>query len=218
MAVSIRPMEPNDIPEVSRIEREAFPPPWPPTDLRRDLRPDSLTRYIVAAEEMASCGEAEAAPDCGARVAEPSSWFGKVRAGVAALLRRAPASTGRTQVILGFAGVWFLADEAHLANFAVREECRRRGIGELLLLSIMKLAMEHNAEFVTLEVRASNWGARALYEKCGFVEVGVRSGYYMDNGEDAVLMTADRLSLGKFREEIERRARAQAETAGGASA
>jgi len=214
MAVSIRPMEPNDIPEVSRIEREAFPPPWPPTDLRRDLRPDSLTRYIVAAEEMASCGEAEAAPDCGARVADPSSWFGKVRVGVAALLRRAPASTGRTQVILGFAGVWFLADEAHLANFAVREECRRRGIGELLLLSIMKLAMEHNAEFVTLEVRASNRGARALYEKCGFVEVGVRSGYYMDNGEDAVLMTADRLSSASVAERLDQLARGNAEKRG----
>jgi ribosomal-protein-alanine N-acetyltransferase len=205
MAFHIRRMEPEDIPRVSEIEREAFPAPWPPTNFRRDLMPDSTTRYLVACEEMPQGGEPDAGVDAADRDAgNTRCCFEKVRLAVRSLLRRAPAAAAPREAILGFGGVWFLADEAHLANFAVRQGYRRRGIGHLLLLGIIRLAIEHNAEFVTLEVRASNRAARALYEMCGFVEVGVRRGYYTDNGEDAILMTLDRLRSASVREQLER--------------
>ncbi len=95
------------------------------------------------------------------------------------------------QFVLGFAGLWFMADEAHLANIAVRESYRNRGIGESLLISVIELAIERKARFITLEVRASNKAAQALYRKYGLVEVGSRRAYYMDNKEDAVIMTAE---------------------------
>ena len=68
MAYSIRAMEPRDIPQVSQIEREAFPPPWPATNFKRELTSNSLTHYLVAYEEMPEptepVTEAEAVNNC----------------------------------------------------------------------------------------------------------------------------------------------------------
>ena len=72
------------------------------------------------------------------------------------------------------------------------------GIGELLLISAIELALSRNAHMLTLEVRKSNMPAQALYKKYGFEEVGVRRGYYTDNREDAIIMTTDRLTSAPF--------------------
>jgi ribosomal-protein-alanine N-acetyltransferase len=84
-----------------------------------------------------------------------------------------------------------MAGEAHITNIAVREKHQRQGIGELLLISLIDLALELGAHLVTLEVRASNTAAQRLYAKYGFVQVGLRRGYYTDNREDGVLMTLE---------------------------
>jgi len=102
--------------------------------------------------------------------------------------------------VLGFASIWVMADEAHLTNIAVRLSHRRQGIGELLLISIIELAAELKADFLTLEVRASNIPAQELYKKYGFTQVGLRRGYYTDNREDAVVMSTESLSSPSFRE------------------
>jgi [ribosomal protein S18]-alanine N-acetyltransferase len=91
----------------------------------------------------------------------------------------------------GFAGIWMMAGEAHIINIAVREEYRREGLGELLLIGLIEKARELNASMVTLEVRASNIKAQTLYAKYGFTERGRRRAYYTDNREDAVIMTLD---------------------------
>jgi len=93
--------------------------------------------------------------------------------------------------IVGFVGVWLTPDEAHIITIAVRESHRGRGIGELLLIATIALATLNEREVVTLEVRASNQAAQALYEKYGFERVGVRHRYYSDNHEDAVVMTTE---------------------------
>lgn len=93
--------------------------------------------------------------------------------------------------VVGYAGLWFIVDEAHLTSIAVRDEHRRRGIGERLLRASLELALERQATMMTLEVRASNQAAQALYQKYGFRKVGLRRGYYSDNHEDAWLMTVD---------------------------
>ncbi|UCG54638.1 MAG: ribosomal protein S18-alanine N-acetyltransferase [Dehalococcoidia bacterium] len=94
-------------------------------------------------------------------------------------------------IIIGFAGFWLMAGEAHIMNLAVRWAYQHRGIGELLLVSLLDLALRKDAEIITLEVRLSNQAAQKLYEKCGFKKRGIRRGYYLDNNEDAVIMTAD---------------------------
>ena len=93
--------------------------------------------------------------------------------------------------IVGYAAMWFIVDEAHLLSIAVAEDCRRQGLGELLLIAGMEMAMRREADMMTLEVRVSNLVAQALYEKYGFVKAGRRRGYYTDNNEDAFLMTIE---------------------------
>jgi ribosomal-protein-alanine N-acetyltransferase len=104
--------------------------------------------------------------------------------------------------ILGFAGFWLIAGEAHIVNIAVRQPYRRRGIGELLLISLIDLAVEMKAKLVTLEVRASNTAAQSLYYKYGFVLAGLRRRYYSDNKENAVIMTLEDIGSASPRERL----------------
>ncbi|MBM7583096.1 ribosomal-protein-alanine N-acetyltransferase [Caldicoprobacter guelmensis] len=90
--------------------------------------------------------------------------------------------------VLGYAGMWLIVDEAHVTNIAVHPLFRRKGIGQALLKALMMEAYRMGIDKMTLEVRASNIAAQSLYKKLGFVEVGVRKGYYSDNDEDAVIM------------------------------
>ena len=90
--------------------------------------------------------------------------------------------------VLGVGSLWLAPDEAHITSLAVAGEARRRGHGRRLVTALVALAGSLGAEAVTLEVRASNGAARALYGGCGFEEVGERRRYYPD-GEDAVIMT-----------------------------
>ena len=94
--------------------------------------------------------------------------------------------------VVGVGSLWMAPDDAHISSGAVAGEARRRGHGRRLVRALVALAGSLGAEAVTLEVRASNGAARALYGGCGFEEVGERGRYYPD-GEDAVIMT---LALG----------------------
>lgn len=90
---------------------------------------------------------------------------------------------------IGYVGYWLMADEVHISTIAVHPDWRGKGLGELLLLSTIRHAYEHNACLVTLEVRWSNVPAQSLYHKHHFVLVGERKRYYPDNYEDALIMT-----------------------------
>lgn len=100
--------------------------------------------------------------------------------------------------MVGYAGFWLMAGEAHLVDIAVRKACRRQGIGELLIICTIDLAMALNASQATLEVRASNRQAISLYEKYGFTQQGRRRRYYVDNNEDAIIMTLQDLNCKDF--------------------
>jgi ribosomal-protein-alanine N-acetyltransferase len=96
--------------------------------------------------------------------------------------------------IVGVGGYWLVVDEAHISTFAVRPEWRNRGVGSILLAGILRQAAGLGAASAMLEVRAGNLAAQTLYRKFGFRDVGIRKGYYKDNGEDALLMTAEKLT------------------------
>jgi [ribosomal protein S18]-alanine N-acetyltransferase len=104
------------------------------------------------------------------------------------------------EYIIGFAGLWILVGEAHVVNIATKPDYRRRGIGELLLLSLIELALNEYCNLLTLEVRASNGIAQKLYEKYGFTVRGARKGYYTDNREDAIIMTVNDIGSSPFQE------------------
>ena len=175
MSISVRAMTLADVDQVMEIEREAFPTQWPPTSFRRELQ-NRLAHYFVARDDKV-------------KVDRPSSpqarrgWFQR-------LLRSQPPRE-EAPLVVAVGGIWMLYDEAHITTVAVREAYRRQGIGELLMIKAIERAQELGAGMMTLEVRVSNLAAQALYEKCGFRQLGVRRGYYSDNHEDGIIMTTD---------------------------
>ncbi|MCS6825193.1 MAG: ribosomal protein S18-alanine N-acetyltransferase [Caldilinea sp.] len=105
------------------------------------------------------------------------------------VMRRASESDEGTPPILAYGGYWLMGQEAHIVTIATHPDFRRRGLGRRLLQAMIDKAVEAGALEITLEVRAGNDAAQALYRSMGFVVVGVRKHYYYDNGEDAVLMS-----------------------------
>lgn len=94
--------------------------------------------------------------------------------------------------LVGYAGLNAPSggDQADIQTIAVDATHRRLGIGTLLVEQLLAVARERGAREVFLEVRADNPGARALYERHGFVEIGVRPRYYQPDDVDAVVMRA----------------------------
>jgi ribosomal-protein-alanine N-acetyltransferase len=93
--------------------------------------------------------------------------------------------------VLGFVIFWLVHDEVHVLNLATHPASRRQGIGRLLMNEAIERGRQNGATLVTLEVRRSNHGALDLYRNLGFRAVGIRPNYYVDEGEDAVVMILD---------------------------
>ncbi len=92
---------------------------------------------------------------------------------------------------VGHAGLMAQVDEGHVVTVAVDPEAQSGGIGTALMLALAYEAIGCHLRAMTLEVRASNTAAQALYTKFGFAPAGVRPAYYGDDGEDAVVMWAN---------------------------
>lgn len=90
--------------------------------------------------------------------------------------------------ILGFSGIWFSVDDAHITNIVVHKEFRHMGIGSKMLEKLIVLAQESNKLSLTLEVNIKNEHAKSLYLKYGFKQLGVRKKYYKGI-DDAFIMT-----------------------------
>lgn len=105
------------------------------------------------------------------------------------VVRPAPSFVQAAPPILAYGGYWLMLPEAHIVTVATHPECRRQGLGRLLMAWMIERARLGGATEVTLEVRAGNDAARSLYAHMGFIPVGRRKGYYRDNNEDAILMT-----------------------------
>ena len=182
----VRPMTMDDVSQVMEIERQSFPDRWPQTLYKRELEQNSMARYLVL-EQVSD--------DRLAEETARGSWLSQMRRKLAG--EPEPAGEGAALVV-GFVGVWFMVGEAHIVTIAVDPRYRRQGMGELLLLSAIDLALAHDQEVVSLECRVSNAPAQALYEKYGFHRTGLRPRYYSDNGEDALIMTAETLTTPKY--------------------
>ena len=93
--------------------------------------------------------------------------------------------------VVGYAGLQVVLDEGCITNIAVRPECRRMGVASQLLQVFLNFAEANKLAFLTLEVRASNYDAIALYGSRGFRSVGRRKNYYEHPKEDAIIMTKE---------------------------
>lgn len=189
MRYVVDPMTLGDIPHVIEIEKLAYPSPWPPSAYRKEIQDNRYARYIVVRDT-------ERETPHSARTQSPRRSF------PLSLLPSRPSPQGppNTASIIAFAGLWLTPDEAHVTTIAVHPDYRGRGVGELMLGTLIRIAGEVGARMVTLEVRVSNFVAQNLYRKYGFREAGVRRRYYSDNHEDALIMWTEEINGPGYRQ------------------
>ncbi len=196
MRLVVEPMELEDIPQVLEVDRESYTLPWPASAYRREIVHNRNAHYLT----LRQLPEGEAEPE------NPEETDRK-RPALSFLpwpLRPQSNQEGRPGQIIGYAGMWIMVDEAHITTIAVRGVWRGKGLGELLLASLINLAAEAGAERMTLEVRVSNEKAQNLYRKYGFNQQGLRRRYYSDNNEDAYIMTTENIRDIAYREQFDR--------------
>ncbi len=186
----VLPMTEDDLDAVMAIEEMAFSLPWSARAYRYELKENDAAHLFVVRPRPSS-----------ALSSAPVRLLGRLRH----RLGRVPI---HRMPLLGYACLWMVVDEAHISTIAVHPEWRRRGIGSLLLDTLLRHAQDQEAQVVTLEVRVSNTAAQALYATWGFQAVGRRRRYYSDTGEDALIMTTPPLTSPDFQAHLETRRRA----------
>ncbi|MBN1368154.1 MAG: ribosomal protein S18-alanine N-acetyltransferase [Dehalococcoidales bacterium] len=191
MSYKIRLMRREDVDQVVEIDKEAFPTQWPPTNYRNELQ-NKLAHYIIVYQE----GNTDNTKS------SPTSRFSSILKWLSG--NRTLHEAVNEEYIVGFAGCWFMADENHITEIAVRESYRRQGIGLLMLINLIEMGIDFNTILATLEVRVSNISAQKLYEKLGFEVVGSRKRYYTDNHEDALIMTNNNIKSPDFQMTLNR--------------
>ena len=90
--------------------------------------------------------------------------------------------------VAGYIGSQTVMDETDVMNVAVHPDYRRQGIAEALVKELVENLKKMGSHCLTLEVRASNAPAIALYEKLGFIQIGRRKNYYRNPREDALIL------------------------------
>ena len=113
-------------------------------------------------------------------------------------------SRGSASRVVGFAGLLYVFGEGHITTVAVDPEQQGGRIGTRLMLVLVRRAIEHGADSITLEVRASNTAALALYRRFGFAPSGVRKDYYKDPTEDALVLWAHEIDSPEYAERLAR--------------
>jgi len=196
----VESMRLSDVPAVLAIEQASFSSPWPARAYRYELVRNDCSHYFVLRcrrgghlQEDAPSGrpQDEASP--------PDGLVG--RKGPRGLLDRLGQALRQQpkEEIVGYGGFWTSGYRAHISTLAVAPQWRRRRLGLLLMLHMLDCAIALAMSTATLEVRVSNAVAQDLYRKCGFRRSGLHRGYYRDNGEDALVMTAPSLTSSTFR-------------------
>lgn len=104
--------------------------------------------------------------------------------------------------IVGFAGLMLIDDEAHVNNIAVDPRWQGRRLGAVLVLDLVRAALDRGARHLTLEVRVGNEPALALYRRFGMAPVGVRPNYYPETGDDALIMWVRDIDAPEYAERL----------------
>lgn len=107
----------------------------------------------------------------------------------------------RAGAVHAYGGLMHAADEAHVTTLAVSPHHQRQGLASRLLAELAWHAVRRGSRGLTLEVRASNTAAQALYQRFGFESAGVRVRYY-ENTEDAIVMWCHDIQRPEFAERL----------------
>lgn len=188
-----RSMEAKDIDQVSAIERDAFPDLFPYTSFAKELTRKRSTFFVSLLNKQNDDWKTLLPSNL------QSSAFKSSQNAQSNLYKG--GYTGWKEgadFLTGMLGFWDMVGECHIMTIGVRRNFRRRGIGELLLLTCLERCARNSIKTVTLEVRKSNKAAQALYSKYGFTVQGHRKSYYTDNREDALIMTVTDTICSKY--------------------
>lgn len=107
-------------------------------------------------------------------------------------------------LVVGYAGMMLVADEGHVTNVAVDPAWWGRKVAGWLLLDLARAAPRQGVRHLTLEVRAGNDRAQALYRRFGFAPAGIRRNYYAETGEDAIIMWVRDVDAPLYSERLQR--------------
>ncbi len=186
-----------DVPRVIEIEKLSYPATWPPSAYRKELQDNRWAHYIVLRDRALIYPQEQVVQEPEQRSRRPFPLSLLPSRSVVTLASPHQAS------IIGFAGLWLMVDEAHITTIAVHPDYRGKGLGELELVSLIDIAYQIGAKWVTLEVRVSNHVAQSLYRKYGFREAGMRHQYYSDNQEDAIIMWTEEIFSSDYKERFQ---------------
>lgn len=119
----------------------------------------------------------------------PSAWSrGDVLAAPGAAGALCLCALDQGQRVAGYLFATLVADDLHINTLAVRPDCRRRGVAKAMALALLDRGRAAGAALCSLEVRASNRGAVALYRQLGFAAAGRRPRFYRAPDEDALIL------------------------------
>lgn len=104
--------------------------------------------------------------------------------------------------VVGYVGLMMTLDEGHITTVAVDPLWQRHKVATRLMLVSAREAIKRGAVSLTLEVRLSNKEAQEMYRQFGFKPVGVRKGYYVETGEDALIMWVEDINTGEYRKRL----------------
>ena len=188
----------GDVSQLLEIEKDGFPTNNYVTSFKRDITNNHIS-IIVAADEVSQDRDIIHTSASKLQLDEASDprIFNQI---YRFFLRTVFGENYNEsyEPLSAYVATWFMADQAHITGIAVRGTHRGHGIGELMLISSIKEAIRRCSSVVTLEVRVSNNVAQSLYSKYGFKEMGLRKRYYVDNHEDAYIMTTDSITSAEY--------------------
>ncbi len=193
MSLTLRYMQLADIQPVVAIDALCFEPPWSQNSYTFEIQESKVSHMVVL--------EADELPPERPTLRR-DGWLAWLNGAW-----RGAAPVNGAGSILGYGGLWKVADEAHISTIATHPNQRRQGYGEILLAGMISKALRLRASYIVLEVRVSNRAAQELYQKYGFQRYARRRNYYQNNNEDAwdmrlTLNQATRRRFSKRRERL----------------
>ena len=185
--IEIKHLAPEHLPCAVELDRLCFGGLWAIEGYRRELDSPNSDLLGLWTWETEDCES------------------GQNRAGQGAPPLPNGAGTGApplqiSPTLIGVGCLWAILEEAHIIMLAIHPSFQRQGLGQALLLALLKSACDRQLERSTLEVRSSNLAAVDLYKKFGFKEAGRRKRYYEDTGEDALVMWRSGLEKPEFQQ------------------
>lgn len=190
--LEIKPLTPDQLPQVLALDHLCFGGLWTQSGYQREIESPNSALLVLEASSAVSSQNSQ----------NSQSFSSDVTV---------PLDSCNAAAIIGIGCVWFVLEEAHVTILGIDPHYRQQGLGTLMLMTLLDVAVQRGSAWATLEVRQSNSIAQALYERIGFTVVGQRKHYYPDTQENALILWHRGLQESSFAENLAHREQAACE-------